>query len=82
MDKRIVIEGGRELRGEVSISGAKNAVLKLMAAALLIQDISIIHNVPDLSDVDVMISLLNALGAKINYSKEEIIKIHFNYKKY
>lgn len=70
MDKRIVIEGGRELRGEVSISGAKNAVLKLMAAALLIQDVSIIHNVPDLSDVDTMISLINALGAKTTYSKE------------
>lgn len=70
MDKRIVVEGGKELHGEVKISGAKNAVLKLMAAALLIKGTCIIHNVPDLSDVETMISLINDLGAKTNYSKD------------
>ncbi|MCQ2958092.1 MAG: UDP-N-acetylglucosamine 1-carboxyvinyltransferase [Candidatus Gastranaerophilales bacterium] len=69
MNKRIVIEGGKQLFGEVSISGAKNAVLKLMAAALLIEDVCLIHNVPDLSDVETMVSLINCLGAKTKYSK-------------
>ncbi len=69
MSKRIVIEGGKELHGEVAISGAKNAVLKLIAAALLVQDICIIHNVPDLSDVETMVELINCLGAKTKYNK-------------
>ena len=58
MSKRIVIEGSKELRGEVRVSGAKNAVLKLMAAAILVEDICIIRNVPDLSDVDTMLDLI------------------------
>ena len=69
MEKKIIIEGGRELYGEVSISGAKNAVLKLIAAALLIEDVCLIHNVPDLSDVETMVNLINSLGAKTKYSK-------------
>jgi len=67
--KRIIIEGGKELYGEVNISGAKNAVLKLIAAALLIKGVSVIHNVPDLSDVETMIDLITCLGAKTKYSK-------------
>ena len=69
LQKRIVIEGGKELYGEVSISGAKNAVLKLIAAALLVKDVCIIHNVPDLSDVETMVDLINCLGAKTKYNK-------------
>ena len=76
MNRRIIIEGSRELRGEVAISGAKNAVLKLMAAALLIKDVCIIRNVPDLSDVDTMLDLINCLGAKTRYDKEaQVIEI-------
>ena len=69
MEKRIVINGGKELYGEVSISGAKNAVLKLIAAALLVEDVCLIHNVPELSDVETMVDLINSLGAKTKYSK-------------
>ncbi len=70
MSERIVIDGGKELYGEVSISGAKNAVLKLFAAALLAEDVSVIRNVPELSDVETMLALINDLGAKTSYSKE------------
>ena len=70
MEKRIIIDGGKELYGEVSISGAKNAVLKLIAAALLIEDVCLIHNVPELSDVETMVDLINSLGAKTKYSKK------------
>lgn len=75
-NKRIVIEGARELRGEIAVSGAKNAVLKLMAAAILIEDVSLIKNVPDLSDVDTMLDLITDLGVKADYNKSlQTVKI-------
>ena len=48
--EKLIIQSGVPLTGEVSISGAKNAVLKLMAASLLPKDICVIKNVPELSD--------------------------------
>jgi UDP-N-acetylglucosamine 1-carboxyvinyltransferase len=66
MDK-IVISGGRKLKGEVIISGAKNSALPIMAAALLSEEESIIENVPDLRDIQTMIRLLRALGAKAHF---------------
>ncbi len=70
MSEKLIISGSRPLEGEVSISGAKNAVLKLMAAALLAQDVSIIHNVPELTDVEIMLDVLECLGVKCTYDKE------------
>lgn len=64
MDK-IVIEGGNRLVGEVAVSGAKNAVLPLMAAALLTSDWTTITNVPKLKDIDTFKKLLVHLGAEI-----------------
>ncbi len=66
MDK-IVVRGGRKLKGEVVVSGAKNAVLPIMAAALLGDGVSQITNVPNLRDVGTMVKLLRVLGAKANY---------------
>lgn len=60
----LVIEGGAELSGTVKISGAKNAVLPLMAAALLSSEECIINNTPVLDDVLVMLSVLEGLGVK------------------
>jgi len=70
-NQKFIINGGRKLKGEVNISGAKNAVLKLMAAALLLDDCCEIHNVPELSDVDIMASVLTSLGAKVDYNLNE-----------
>ncbi len=64
MDK-IVIEGGRPLRGTVCIGGSKNASLPILAATLLGETPSLIKNVPPLADVDTMIQILEFLGAKI-----------------
>ena len=64
--EKLVIQNSEPLSGEVSISGAKNAVLKLMAASLLPKDISVIKNVPELSDVEIMIDVLSELGAVID----------------
>ena len=71
MVERFYIKGGTPLKGEVSIGGAKNSVLKLMAAALLAKGESKIYNVPDLTDVDIMLSVIEQLGAKTNYDKKE-----------
>ncbi|HSA07217.1 MAG TPA: UDP-N-acetylglucosamine 1-carboxyvinyltransferase [Candidatus Gastranaerophilales bacterium] len=71
MNQKIIIEGGRKLKGEVTISGAKNAALKLMAAALILDDTCEIYNVPELTDVSTMAKLLQTLGAKVDYDKNE-----------
>jgi len=61
---RFVIKGPTRLVGDVTISGAKNAVLPLMAAALLARGESVIRNVPDLRDVRTFMRLLEILGAR------------------
>ncbi len=71
MHQKIVLEGGRKLKGEVTVSGAKNAALKLMAASLLLDDTCEIYNVPELTDVCTMTKLLKTLGADVDYNKSE-----------
>ncbi len=70
MSEKFRIKGGTTLKGEVSIGGAKNAVLKLMAAAILAKGTTKIYNVPDLTDVDIMLSVIEGLGTKINYDRQ------------
>ena len=69
MSEKLKIKGGTTLKGEVSISGAKNAVLKLMAAAILAKGESKIYNVPELTDVQIMLNVLEELGVKTVYDK-------------
>lgn len=71
MAERFKIQGGETLKGEVSIGGAKNAVLKLLAATILVKDKTKIYNVPHLTDVDIMLNVLSDLGAKYIYDKQE-----------
>jgi UDP-N-acetylglucosamine 1-carboxyvinyltransferase len=66
MDK-FIVEGSCKLEGTVPVSGAKNAVLPLMAAALLADGVSTIENVPDLRDVKTMIRLLEMLGGSADF---------------
>jgi len=61
---RFQIEGGQPLRGEVSISGAKNAALPILCAALLTPEPLVLHNVPPLRDVSTMLKLLAGMGLK------------------
>ena len=68
MDK-IVVHGNRPLSGAVKISGAKNAVLPVMAATLLAPGKYLIENVPDLRDTRTMMKLLNIIGAKTIFDK-------------
>ncbi len=71
LTEKIRISGGKQLKGEVQISGAKNAVLKLMAAALLAKGESKIYNVPELTDVVIMLNVIEQSGAKTFYDKVE-----------
>jgi UDP-N-acetylglucosamine 1-carboxyvinyltransferase len=61
----LMIKGGTPLEGEVTISGAKNSVLPLMAATLLTREPCVIRRVPDLSDVKFMAQILASLGAQV-----------------
>jgi len=64
----LLIKGGVPLHGEVTISGAKNAVLPIMAATLLTAEPCVIHRVPDLSDVKFMGEILTSLGATVSFN--------------
>ncbi|MFZ5766114.1 MAG: UDP-N-acetylglucosamine 1-carboxyvinyltransferase [Thermodesulfobacteriota bacterium] len=75
MDK-IVIEGGRELRGEISISGAKNGALPVIAATLLCPGEHVIHNVPDLRDITTILRLLESLGASWERPEKNVLRIN------
>ncbi len=69
MDK-FIINGGNSLNGTIEIGGAKNAVLPLMAAALLANGKSTLSHVPDLSDTRTMIQLLNMIGAETDFHEK------------
>jgi UDP-N-acetylglucosamine 1-carboxyvinyltransferase len=66
-EDKLTITGQHPLQGEVTISGAKNSVLKLMAAALLSEEAMVLRNVPQLADVEVMAQVLEALGRKVSW---------------
>jgi len=75
MDK-LIIHGGKKLSGEVTISGAKNAALPIMAAALLASEPVRISNVPHLKDVTTMMELLGRLGAQLIL--DEKMQVHID----
>jgi UDP-N-acetylglucosamine 1-carboxyvinyltransferase len=67
-EKYLLIEGGKPLNGEVTISGAKNSALKIVAAALMLENgKSTIRNIPNLSDMRVMCEIVQVLGGEISF---------------
>jgi UDP-N-acetylglucosamine 1-carboxyvinyltransferase len=70
MDK-IIVEGGTPLRGEVAVSGAKNAALPLLAASLLAEGRHVFRNVPNLADISTMLKVLRTLGCPADRRGEE-----------
>lgn len=71
MDK-FIVNGGNQISGSVDISGAKNAVLPLMTAALLVDGKTTINSVPDLRDTRTMIRLLEIIGAKVAFKNNSL----------
>lgn len=72
---KIIIAGGSPLRGRVRISGAKNASLALLCATILTSSEVVLENVPDISDVRVMIQIIKNLGAQVEWENPETLKI-------
>lgn len=73
--EKFVIEGGHRLTGEVTISGAKNAVVAILPAVLLSDDVCRIENIPNISDVTTMIKILHGMGAKIRMINPTTVEI-------
>ncbi len=71
--ERFVINGPCSLSGEVNISGAKNAAVAVLPAALIVNGISRIENVPDIKDVRVLLDILSKLGAKITKEDDNTV---------
>jgi UDP-N-acetylglucosamine 1-carboxyvinyltransferase len=72
---RLLVRGGRRLDGHVTLSGAKNSVLKLLAASLLTAEPCVIRRVPRITDVDTMVAMLRALGAEVGRQGDEL-RVH------
>ena len=68
---RIVVQGGARLVGEVAVSGSKNSTLALMASALLAEGETVLRNVPRVRDVDTMLQILEALGARARWDERD-----------
>jgi UDP-N-acetylglucosamine 1-carboxyvinyltransferase len=70
--RNILIQGGAELSGEVTISGAKNAALPILAATLLTNEINVLKNVPNVKDIDTMLKLFKYMGVEVQRKASEI----------
>ena len=74
MDK-YVIRGGNALYGEVEISGAKNAAVAIIPAALMVEGVCRIENIPQISDTDMLLTILGEMGAKVRTLNKNTIEI-------
>ena len=73
--QKLIIKGGKEISGKISISGSKNATLPILAASILAEHVTI-KNIPLVKDIFTMIELLNFIGLKTNLlKKENVIEI-------
>ncbi|RAP37293.1 UDP-N-acetylglucosamine 1-carboxyvinyltransferase [Candidatus Marinamargulisbacteria bacterium SCGC AAA071-K20] len=72
---RLTIEGGFPLKGTVQVSGAKNSVLPILAACIMLDGETVLTNVPYLNDVSIMVRMLSALGVRAEYYHHNKIKI-------
>lgn len=70
---KFIIKGGNTLKGEVTVSGSKNAALPIMCAALLTDEKTILKNVPDIADIHSMMSILRSLGVDVRFEKNAIV---------
>ena len=80
--ERYIIEGGKRLEGELRIEGAKNAVLPIIAATILSGKNSVIHNCPNISDVNTMVEILRELGCTVKWDNKTLIINSFNINRY
>lgn len=74
MDK-YVIRGGNPLNGEVEISGAKNAAVAIIPAALMVEGVCRIENIPQISDTDMLLTILSEMGSKVRVINKSTVEI-------
>ena len=74
--EQYIIKGGKPLQGEVSIGGAKNAALGILAAAIMTDDTVTIDNLPDVRDINVLLQAMEGIGAKIERVDRHTVKIN------
>ena len=72
---KYIVQGGRPLFGEVEISGAKNAAVAIIPAALLVDGVCRIENIPQISDVTMSLKILEQLGANIRSINPHVVEI-------
>lgn len=70
---KLLVEGGHRLNGEIKVQGSKNSVLPILSACILMQEQCVIHNCPDLLDVDAAIAILEHLGCKVSREPGTIV---------
>ena len=73
--EKYVIKGGTALHGEVEISGAKNAAVAIIPAALMVDGVCCIENIPQISDTDMLLTRLRDLGAKVRFLNKSTVEI-------
>ena len=73
--EKFLVNGGNRLTGEVTISGAKNAAVAIIPAALLVDGVCCIENMPQISDTDMLLTILKELGAKIRVINKSTVEI-------
>ncbi len=72
--EKLVINGGKPLQGEVTISGAKNAALAIVAATILCDEPCVLENVPEISDITICMKILQEMGADIKLLNKNVVR--------
>ena len=73
--EKYIIHGGIPLKGEIEISGAKNAAVAMIPAALLVEGVCRIENMPHISDTDMLLTIISELGAKVRFIRNSTVEI-------
>ena len=73
--QKLIVKGGKSLKGTISISGSKNATLPILAATILSNKKITLYNTPIVKDVETMLNLLISLGSRVKVKKKNIIEI-------
>ncbi|MEQ6360213.1 UDP-N-acetylglucosamine 1-carboxyvinyltransferase [Thermoanaerobacter thermohydrosulfuricus] len=71
--EKFIIKGGKPLKGSIQISGAKNSAVAILPAALLADTPSVIDNLPDIKDIELLVQMIRHLGGKVEKKKHEVV---------
>ena len=74
--EQYIIKGGNPLVGEVEISGAKNAALGILAAAIMTDDTVLIENLPDVRDVNVLLEAMESIGVEVERISRHAVRMN------